>query len=65
MDYHIASEEEVLQDRREHEIYSFGHVLEGKVLFRITPIGKGLFCSDFRHYWPFWVRLSYPSKESA
>lgn len=59
MDYHIVSEEEVLQYRHEHEFYSFGHVIDGKVLFRMTPIGKGLFCSDFQHYWRLWVGIPF------
>jgi hypothetical protein len=56
MDYHIITEEEVMQDRYEHKLYSFGHVVDGKVLFRITPIAKALFYSDFQRYWALWVR---------
>jgi hypothetical protein len=58
MDYCIVSEEEVQQYRYEHGFYSFGHAVNGKVLFRMTPIGKTSFSSDFRHYWRLWVGSS-------
>lgn len=53
--HHFISEDEVLQSRIQHGIYSFGHLVQGKVLFRITDVNFDFFCSNYLHFWQLWV----------